>query len=30
MPNYNAQTPPYSSFPGDVVPAFNNESPATD
>ena len=28
MPNYNAQNPPYSVFPGDVVFAFNNESPA--
>jgi hypothetical protein len=28
MPNYNAQVPPYSIFPGDVALAFNNESPA--
>jgi hypothetical protein len=28
MPNYNAQNPPYSVFPGDVVLAFNSESPA--
>lgn len=29
MPNCNAQNPLYSTFPGDVVLAFNNESPAT-
>jgi hypothetical protein len=29
MPNYNAQNPPYSIFPGDVALAFNSESPAT-
>jgi hypothetical protein len=29
MPNYNAQNPPYSIFPGDMALAFNNESPAT-
>src|ERR1700675_5168985 len=28
MPTYNAQSPPYSIFPGDVALAFNNESPA--
>jgi hypothetical protein len=28
MPNYNAQNPPYSVFPGDVALAFNAESPA--
>jgi len=28
MPNYNAQVPPYSVFPGDVALAFNNDSPA--
>jgi hypothetical protein len=28
MPNYNAQVPPYSIFPGDVVLAFNAEAPA--
>ena len=28
MPNYNAQNPPYAMFPGDVVFAFNSESPA--
>jgi hypothetical protein len=28
MPNYNAQNPPYSVFPGDVALAFNSESPA--
>jgi hypothetical protein len=27
MPNYNAQNPPYSLFPGDVGLAFNAESP---
>jgi hypothetical protein len=27
MPNYNAQVPPYSIFPGDVALAFNSESP---
>jgi hypothetical protein len=26
MPNYNAQNPPYSIFPGDVALAFNNEA----
>jgi hypothetical protein len=26
MPNYNAQNPPYSIFPGDVASAFNNEA----
>jgi hypothetical protein len=29
MPNYNAQNPPYSIFPGDVALAFNNEAPST-
>jgi hypothetical protein len=29
MPNYNAQVPPYSIFPGDVALAFNSEAPAT-
>lgn len=29
MPNYNAQNPPYSIFPGDVALAFSNEAPAT-
>lgn len=29
MPNYNAQVPPYSIFPGDVALAFNNEAPGT-
>jgi hypothetical protein len=29
MPNYNAQNPPYSIFPGDAALAFNNESPST-
>jgi hypothetical protein len=29
MPNYNAQVPPYSIFPGDVALAFNSESPST-
>jgi hypothetical protein len=29
MPNYNAQNPPCSIFPGDVALAFNNESPVT-
>jgi hypothetical protein len=29
MPNYNAQVPPYSIFPGDVALAFNAEAPAT-
>jgi hypothetical protein len=29
MPNYNAQNPPYSIFPGDVALAFNSEAPAT-
>lgn len=29
MPNYNAQNPPYSIFPGDVALAFNNEAPGT-
>lgn len=28
MPNYNAQVPPYSIFPGDVALAFNNEAPS--
>ena len=28
MPNYNAQVPPYSIFPGDVALAFSNEAPA--
>jgi hypothetical protein len=28
IPNYNAQVPPYSIFPGDVALAFNNEAPA--
>ncbi len=28
MPNYNAQVPPYSIFPGDVAFAFNSEAPA--
>lgn len=28
MPNYNAQNPPYSIFPGDVAFAFNAESPS--
>lgn len=28
MPNYNAQVPPYSIFPGDVALAFNAESPS--
>lgn len=28
MPNYNAQVPPYSLFPGDVALAFNSEAPA--
>lgn len=28
MPNYNAQMPPYSIFPGDVALAFNNEAPS--
>ncbi len=27
MPNYNAQNPPYSIFPGDVALAFSNEAP---
>src|SRR5579863_8551789 len=27
MPNYNAQNPPYSIFPGDVALAFNSEAP---
>src|SRR5271155_4529073 len=27
MPNYNAQVPPYSVFPGDVALAFNSEAP---
>lgn len=26
MPNYNAQNPPYSIFPGDVALAFNQRS----
>src|SRR3984957_18486616 len=29
MPNYNAQVPPYSIFPGDVAFAFNSEAPST-
>ena len=29
MPNYNAQVPPYSIFPGDVAFAFNSEAPGT-
>jgi hypothetical protein len=28
MPNYNAQVPPYSIFPGDVALAFNSKTPA--
>lgn len=28
MPNYNAQHPPNSVYPGDVVFAFNTEAPA--
>lgn len=28
MPNYNAQNPPWSAAPGDVVFPFNAESPA--
>jgi hypothetical protein len=28
MPNYNAQNPPFSVYPGDVVFPFNSESPA--
>jgi len=28
MPNYNAQVPPYSIFPGDVALAFKSEAPA--
>jgi len=28
MPNYNAQVPPYSIFPGDVAFAFNGEAPS--
>jgi hypothetical protein len=28
MPNYNAQVPPYSIFPGDVALAFNSETPS--
>ena|SRR5690348_10444012 len=28
MPNYNAQVPPYAVNHGDVVLAFNSESPA--
>jgi hypothetical protein len=28
MPNYNAQVPPYSIFPGDIALAFNAEAPA--
>jgi hypothetical protein len=28
MPNYNAQVPPYSVFPGDVALAFNSDAPA--
>jgi hypothetical protein len=29
MPNYNAQVPPYSVFPGDVALAFNGETPGS-
>jgi hypothetical protein len=29
MPNYNAQNPPYSIFPGDVALAFNSEAPSS-
>jgi hypothetical protein len=28
MPNYNAQVPPYSIFPGDVALAFSSEAPS--
>jgi len=28
MPNYNAQVPPYSIFPGDVALAFNSDAPS--
>ena len=28
MPNYNAQNPPFSIYPGDVALAFNAEAPA--
>jgi len=28
MPNYNAQVPPYSIFPGDVALAFNSDTPS--
>jgi len=28
MPNYSAQVPPYSIFPGDVALAFNSDAPA--
>ena len=28
MPTYNTQNPPYAIFPGDVVLAFNAESPS--
>lgn len=28
MPNYNAQNPPNSIYPGDVALAFNSEAPA--
>jgi len=28
MPNYNAQVPPNSIFPGDVALAFNSDAPA--
>lgn len=28
MPNYNAQNPPNSVYPGDVAFAFNTEAPA--
>jgi hypothetical protein len=28
MPNYDTPVPPYSIFPSDVAPTFNNETPA--
>jgi hypothetical protein len=28
VPNYNAQNPPFSIYPGDIALAFNSESPA--
>jgi hypothetical protein len=28
VPNYNAQNPPFSIYPGDVALAFNSEAPA--